>query len=90
MIKGFRLIGYLEGISYLLLIGIGVPLKYFADNPSWVKSLGMPHGLLFVAYVFAAVILREKLSWDKKTFFIILVAAIIPFGTFYVDNKYFK
>lgn len=88
MILTFRIISYLEGISYLLLLGIGVPLKYIANNDTWVKSLGMPHGILFMAYIFAAIIIRQKQNWNNKTFFIVLLASVIPFGTFYVDKKY--
>jgi len=51
MIKVLRVISYLEGISYILLLFIAVPIKYYANDPSLVKLLGMPHGLLFVAYV---------------------------------------
>jgi integral membrane protein len=88
MLLAFRIISYLEGISYLLLLGIGVPLKYLAEDPSWVKSLGMPHGLLFVAYIFLAIVIRQLKNWDAKTMVIVLLASIIPFGTFYVDKKY--
>ena len=51
MIKILRVISYLEGISYILLLFIAVPIKYYANDPSLVKLLGMPHGLLFVAFV---------------------------------------
>ena len=90
MIQAFRISSYLEGISYLLLLGVGVPLKYLANDDSWVKALGMPHGILFIAYIFLAIVIKQKLNWDNKTMFIVLLAAIIPFGTFYVDRKYLK
>ena len=88
--KLFRIIALLEGISYLLLLFIGVPMKYMMDNPVMVKAMGMPHGLLFVAYIFMAVYLQEKQGWKPKTFISILAASIIPFGTFYADRKWFK
>ncbi len=90
MIQAFRITSYLEGISYLLLLGVGVPLKYLANDDSWVKALGMPHGILFIAYIFLVIVIKQKLNWDNKTMFIVLLAAIIPFGTFYVDRKYLK
>ena len=52
MIKLFRLTALLEGISYILLLFIAVPIKYFLDDPTYVKLLGMPHGILFIAYIF--------------------------------------
>lgn len=90
MIKLFRITSYLEGISYLLLLFIGVPLKYFGDNEILVKSLGMPHGLLFISYVFIAFFIKPEFKWNSKDFFIILLASVIPFGTFYVDKKYLR
>jgi len=86
----FRVVSYLEGISYLLLLFIGVPLKHIANNDLLVKSLGMPHGLLFISYVLLAFFLKPDLKWNNKDFFVILIASIIPFGTFYIDKKYFK
>lgn len=90
MIKLFRITSYLEGISYLLLLGIGVPLKYLAGNDSLVKTIGMPHGILFMAYIFLAIIIKQKMNWDNKTIIIVLIASVIPFGTFYVDKKYLQ
>ena len=88
MIKAFKIVSYLEGISYLLLLFVGVPLKYVWQNEILVKKLGMPHGLLFIAYIFMAIVVRQMLKWDAKITFIVLIASIIPFGTFYVDRKY--
>jgi integral membrane protein len=90
MIKLFRITSYLEGISYLLLLGVGVPLKYLAGNDVIVKSLGMPHGILFMAYIFLAIIIKQKMNWDTKTMIIVLIASVIPFGTFYVDKEYLQ
>ncbi len=86
----FRLIALLEGVSYLLLLFIASPIKYFTGDPQYVKLLGMPHGILFVAYVVFAILFKKYFSWDIKTLGIVLVASLIPFGTFYIDKKYLK
>ena len=86
----FRIISFLEGVSYLLLLFIATPLKYFGDDDSYVKMLGMPHGILFMVYVVLAFMLKTPEKWDAKTFRIILLASILPFGTFYVDRKFLK
>ena len=88
MLQMFRITGYLEGISYLLLLGIGLPLKYIANNDSWVKALGMPHGLLFGLYIFMSLALRDKMHWNFKSLVTIMISSIIPFGPFYIDRKY--
>ena len=85
----FRIVAFLEGVSYILLMTIGLYFKYQLGDESYVKLLGMPHGLLFVLYIIIAYLLRESENWDPKDFRIVLLASIIPFGTFYIDRKYF-
>jgi len=84
----FRVVSFLEGTSYLLLLFIAVPIKYWMNDPQYVKLLGMPHGLLFVAYIVLAFLIKPELKWNTKTFGIVLLASILPFVTFYVDKKY--
>tara|TARA_R110002073_G_scaffold279026_1_gene442851 strand:- start:91539 stop:91814 length:276 start_codon:yes stop_codon:yes gene_type:complete len=86
----FRVVSVLEGLSYIVLLFIAVPIKYLGDDESYVKMFGMPHGLLFVAYIVLAFLLKSELNWKAKTFWIILAASIIPFGTFYVEKKYLR
>lgn len=88
MTLAFRITAFLEGVSYLLLLGIGVPLKYLADNDSWVKALGMPHGLLFVGYLILAFLIKDDQKWSNKTFILVGLASVIPFGTFWVEKRH--
>lgn len=90
MKKAFRLISFLEGISYLLLLFVAVPIKYFQGDESYVKMLGMPHGILFIGYIVLAIIIQKKMKWNLKNLGIVSLASIIPFGTFYIDKKYFR
>lgn len=90
LFNSFKLVALLEGISYILLLFVAVPVKYLANDPQYVKLLGMTHGLLFVAYILLAVLLGSKLKWDGKTLLIVLIASVIPFGTFYIDRTYLK
>ena len=86
----FRLVALLEGVSYILLLFIAVPLKYWGGDDQWVKLFGMPHGLLFVGYILIAFLIKEDQRWNKTEFFIVLICSILPFGTFYIDRKYLK
>jgi len=88
-IKTFKVVSFLEGVSYILLLFVAVPLKYFGDNDILVKSLGMPHGILFMAYVVMTFVIQRKLKLDLKTTLIFLIASLLPFGTFYINKKYF-
>lgn len=84
----FRIIALLEGVSYILLLFIATPIKYLSNDPQYVKLLGMPHGILFMAYVVIAVLISSDMKWPTRTLWIVLLASVIPFGTFYVDKKY--
>ena len=84
----FRIVALLEGVSYILLMTIGLYFKYQLNDDTYVKLLGMPHGILFVLYIVLAFLLRKKENWNFIEFAIILFASLIPFGTFYVDRKY--
>ena len=86
----FRIVAFLEGVSYILLLFIATPIKYLFGNPDYVKLLGMPHGLLFMLYVIIAFILKKDMKWTNTQFGLILLASLIPFGTFYIDRKYLK
>jgi integral membrane protein len=86
----FRLTALLEGVSYILLLFLATPIKYLYNDPQYVKILGMPHGILFMAYVVMAIFMSSNMKWKTKTLGIVLLAAVIPFGTFYIDKKYLK
>ncbi len=90
LLATFRVVAVLEGVSYLLLLFIASPVKWFLGDPTYVKLLGMPHGILFMAYVVLAILIRTDMKWSNRTLFIVLIASVIPFGTFYVDKKYLK
>jgi len=90
IINLFRITALLEGISYILLLFIAVPIKYLLDDPTYVKLLGMPHGILFIGYIILAVVGKNKFNWSYLEFFIISAASLVPFGTFYVDKKYLR
>lgn len=85
-----RKLGILEGISYLLLLGIAMPLKYLADMPLAVTYVGWAHGLLFVLYLAAAAWVILKFRWPIFRFGGAFLAALLPFGPFVWDNKYLK
>lgn len=86
----FRIVALFEGVSYILLLFIATPIKYLANDPQYVKLLGMPHGILFIAYIALAFAFKKDFSWNKKQFLMVLLASIIPFGTFYIDRHYLK
>lgn len=83
----FRMIAHLEGISFLLILFITMPLKYYYDMPGPNKVIGMAHGVLFVVYIFVALQFLVQGKWNFKVTFLALLASIVPFGTFYFTAK---
>ena len=78
----FRLIGYAEGVSFLLLLCIAMPIKYLAGNPYPVKVGGWIHGILFIQYMYQAYVVKEEYNWEIKRLLLAVIAAFIPFGPF--------
>lgn len=85
-----RVSGLTEGISYLLLLAVAMPLKYYAGFPEAVRFVGMLHGILFIWFMISIIWARYSLSLSVKHAFMAFIASLVPFGTFYIDNKIFR
>lgn len=83
----FCFVALLEGISYLVLLGIAMPLKYFMDMPDAVKYTGWVHGLLFVAYIFLLINVAIQNNWKFGRIALVFLAALLPFAPFLVERK---
>lgn len=88
MLKFFKIIALLEGISLLALFFFAMPMKRIFGHPEYIFPVGMTHGVLFIAYIVLAIMLKYEDNWAGKKLAIVCVASIIPFGTFYVEKKY--
>jgi len=87
-IKRLRIIAFLEGVSLLALVGVAVPVKYMLGDPYWVKVIGPVHGLLFLMFVVNTLSVGVEYGWKfGTTTWKVLVACVVPFGTFYIDRK---
>ena len=87
LLHRFRMIGIAEGISFLVLLLIAMPIKYFLKIPEAVKIVGWMHGALFITYIYyaieVAVTFKKNIGWCLKA----LIAAFIPLGTFVTDKQ---
>lgn len=86
-LKLFIWISRLEAISYLLLLGIAMPLKYALDMPLMVKYLGWAHGILFMAYMIQLLWIAYQLKWDVLRIIHGFIAAMLPFGPFVFERS---
>lgn len=87
LLKRFRSVGFSEGISYLVLLFIAMPLKYVWMFPLAVKIVGMIHGVLFMFYVALLAKAHMRYKWSWKFSALLFLASLLPFGTFYTDRK---
>ncbi len=86
-----RILGFLEGLSLLILVFIAVPMKYIFNNPELSKLIGPVHGVIFILFVLNALSVSIEQNWKfTTTTWKLLVACFIPFGTFYIDHKILK
>jgi len=82
-----RKAGIAEGISFLVLLGIAMPMKYLLNQPMAVTIVGWAHGVLFVAFLFLAWEIKTDRNKSMKWFATAFIASIVPAGTFFFDKK---
>lgn len=87
LVARFRKVALLEGVSFLVLLGIAMPLKYMAGYPLPVRVVGLAHGVLFVLYVALVFQLFLNKSWSIARVAEALVLSVVPFGTFVLDRR---
>lgn len=83
----FRKVAVAEGWSYVLLVFVAMPLKYWADMPLAVKYTGWAHGLLFMLYIVFLIMAWVEYKWSFKKAALFGLASLLPFAPFWVDKQ---
>lgn len=86
-IAQFRLVAWLEGWSFVLLLFVAMPIKYGLGEPLFVRILGSAHGALFVMYLLSLYRNKTEHNWHTGQVLVAALMSILPFGTFYVVGK---
>ena len=87
MVKLLRLVSFLEGLSFLVLVGIiAMPLKYKFNQPFLVQYAGMAHGVLFVSFIVLLLVVCQVKRWSLKVFLFGFIASILPFMPFWFER----
>jgi integral membrane protein len=81
-------VGRAEAISFLVLLGVAMPLKYAAGMPLAVRVVGMAHGLLFILYVFALIRVSGEESWPRRRVITGFLASLVPLGPFWFERRW--
>jgi len=87
MLNNFRIISLIEGLSFLVLLFVAMPLKYYWGYPEAVSMVGMTHGLLFVAYVIMAGMVGQRQGWSDRFTLVVVLAGMLPFGCFVLEHR---
>jgi len=87
LVHTLRLVALTEGVSFLVLLGVAMPLKYFVGMPQAVKIVGWAHGLLFVTLCFLLLKVTLEERWPLKRAAMVFIAALLPFGPFIIDKR---
>jgi integral membrane protein len=82
-----RVVGIVEGASFLLLLGVAMPLKYMAGMPEYVRVIGAAHGALWMAYLATLADVRISVGWSWYRVAVAFVASILPFGPFVLEAR---
>lgn len=83
----FRIIAFIEGVSFVVLLFIAMPLKYMMGMPEAVRITGMAHGILFVLFMFLLLQASIEYGWKFKKIVLLFLLSIVPFGTFWAEKK---
>ena len=86
-IARFRLISYIEGLSYLILMFLAMPLKYLYDSPLLMKNIGMIHGILFIIFVVSLFEYMKKNKINKHMSIDLFIYSLIPFGFLLIEKR---
>jgi integral membrane protein len=84
----FRAVSLIEGISYIVLLAIAMPLKYVAGHPEVVTHAGRIHGALFVVFIVALLAASREQGWDRRAQTTAFIAAILPLGAFWLERQF--
>ena len=87
MLNNFRIISLIEGLSFLVLLFVAMPLKYQWGYPEAVSMVGMTHGMLFMAYVILAGVVGQRQGWSDRFMFVVVLAGMLPFGCFVLEQR---
>ena len=83
----YRIIAWIVGVVLIVLVLIGMPLKYLGDNDAVVAGVGPAHGFLFMVYIAATFDLGRRVRWPLSRMLLIMLAGTIPFLSFYAERK---
>ncbi|AXH12717.1 DUF3817 domain-containing protein [Halarcobacter bivalviorum] len=83
----FRVISAIEGLSFLILVFIAMPIKYIGGEPSLVKIVGMAHGVLFIIFMISLLEAKIKEEWENGFILQLFVLSLIPFGAFIIERR---
>jgi integral membrane protein len=87
LLKWFCMVAVIEAISYLLLLGFGMPMKYMMDQPIWVKIFGNIHGVLVFVFIALLIMCWRKYKWTYERVLLLFIGSLLPIVPFIYERK---
>ncbi|GGK38569.1 membrane protein [Pilimelia terevasa] len=82
----YRAVAWVVGVVLIVLVVVGMPLKYLADDPAIVETIGPAHGFLYMLYLVAAFDLARRAKWSMKRMVLVMLAGTVPFVSFWAER----
>jgi integral membrane protein len=82
----YRAIAYIVGVVLIVLVFIGMPMKYAFDDPTVVETVGPAHGFLYILYLVAVFDVGRRANWALGRMALVMLAGTIPFASFYAER----
>jgi integral membrane protein len=86
-LKRYRVVAYIVGVLLLVLVGVAMPLKYFADRPTMVAVVGPIHGFVYMVYLVTVIDLASRMRWPWRRGILVALAGTIPFLSFVAEHR---
>lgn len=82
----YRVIAYVVGVVLIVLVLVGMPLKYLGDDPTVVQTVGPAHGFLYIVYLAATFDVARRARWPLTRTALVMLAGTVPFLSFYAER----
>lgn len=83
----YRVIAWIVGVALVVLVLVGMPLKYVFGDPTVVAVVGTAHGWLYMLYLAATFDLSRRVDWPLKRMLLVMLAGTVPFVSFYAERR---
>lgn len=87
VLTGYRMLAWVTGVLLIVVVFVAMPLKYLAEDETLMSVIGPGHGFVYMVYVVFAFLVFNAMRWPLQRLFVLLLAGVVPFLSFFVERK---